>query len=181
MTTKRSANDHVDLVRAQWAREVPELDTEPVAVIARLGRARALVDERLNAFFAEYGLSRQSWDLLACLRRVGKPYELTPTELTEAMMRTSGTITHTLHALEHRRLIRRVPSRDDGRSVPVRLTNEGVRLVDRLAPLHVENERTILGALAPGQQTQLADLLRTLLIPLEAARPPERERRRTRR
>jgi DNA-binding MarR family transcriptional regulator len=156
------------------------LDTTPVAVIARLGRARALVDERLNDFFAEYGLSRQSWDLMACLRRVGKPYELTPTELTEAMMRTSGTITHTLHALEHRRLVKRVPSSGDGRSVPVRLTGEGRKLVDRLAPLHVENERAILGGLKPDQQTMLADLLRTLLIPLEAARLPERERRRTR-
>ncbi len=153
---------------------MPELDTTPLAVIARLGRLRTYLDQGLDALFGRYGLTRQSWDVLACLRRTGAPYLLTPTELARAVMRTSGTITHTLHGLEHAGLIQRVASDDDGRSLPVQLTPAGVELVETVAPLHLDNERDLLAALRPDQRSQLADLLRTLLISLETQDQPDR-------
>jgi DNA-binding MarR family transcriptional regulator len=170
--------DHVDLVRRQWAAEMPELDTAPLAVIARLGRLRTYLDQGLDALFGQYGLTRQSWDVLACLRRKGKPYQLTPTELSRAVMRTSGTITHTLYSLEHAGLIQRIPSDADGRSLPVQLTAAGIELVERVAPRHLDNERELLAALGPDEQAQLAALLRTLLVALESQPPPEPDRRR---
>lgn len=45
--------------------------------------------------FAEHGRTRGSWDVLAALRRAGEPYRLTPTDLYQALMRTSGAIAHT--------------------------------------------------------------------------------------
>ncbi len=61
--------DHVDEVRRQWARERPDLDTGPIAIIARLGRAQAYIDPALDSVFIEHGLTRGSWDVLAALRR----------------------------------------------------------------------------------------------------------------
>src|SRR6266542_3328239 len=61
--------DHVDRVRTQWSRERPDLDTQPIAVIARLGRAAHHVDQALSELFDRYGLSRADWDVLASLRR----------------------------------------------------------------------------------------------------------------
>jgi hypothetical protein len=49
-------------VLALWAREAPELDTSPVAVIARLGRVREHIDRELEEVFGRHGLTRQSWD-----------------------------------------------------------------------------------------------------------------------
>src|SRR5258705_7744134 len=113
------AGDHVDHVRAQWAEMRPELDTTPVAVIARLGRCTAYVDAGINAGLSEFGLTRGSWDVLASLRRSGPAHRLTPTELYLALMRSSGAMTHRVAGLERAGLVRRVPDPDDGRGVLV--------------------------------------------------------------
>jgi DNA-binding MarR family transcriptional regulator len=164
--------DHVDRVLAQWAEEDPELDlSSTVAVIARLGRVRAYVDRELDELFGRHGLTRQSWDVLACLRRAGKPYRLTPTEINQEVMRTSGAITHTLHALEYAGLIARVPNPEDGRSSHVQLSAAGRRLLRRVGPEHVANEQRMLTPLAPEELTSLASLLRKLLVAFERENP----------
>jgi DNA-binding MarR family transcriptional regulator len=164
--------DHVDRVLAQWAHEDPDLElSNTVAVIARLGRVRAYVDRELDDLFGRYGLTRQSWDVLACLRRAGKPYQLTPTEINQEVMRTSGAITHTLHALEYAGLINRVPNPQDGRSSHVQLTPAGRRLLQRVGPLHVANERRMLTPLTAEELSSLTALLRKLLVSFERANP----------
>jgi DNA-binding MarR family transcriptional regulator len=166
-----AGGDHVDRVIAQWAREDPALDLSPLAVIARLGRIRAYVDRELEELFGRYGLTRQSWDVLACLRRAGEPYRLTPTELNQAVMRTSGAITHTVHALQYAGLVRRVGNPDDKRSMLVELTDAGRELLSEVGPLHLDNERRMLAALSTEEQATLSSLLRTLLISFERDNP----------
>jgi DNA-binding MarR family transcriptional regulator len=169
--------DHVGQVRRQWARVWPDLDTDPIGVIARIGRAQAYIDPALDAVFAEHGLTRGSWDVLAALRRVGEPYRLTPTELYRALMRTSGAITHTLHRLEYAGLVERLLNPEDGRSLYVALTPQGVQLADTVAPLHLDNERRLLAGLTPDEQHTLAHLLRKLLLGWERDRPLPTPRR----
>jgi DNA-binding MarR family transcriptional regulator len=174
------AADHVDLVLAQWAAVRPDLDTSPVAVVARIGRVTAYLDAAINARLAEFGLARSSWDVLASLRRAGPPYRLSPTDLYLSLMRTSGAMTHRLAGLERSGLVRRRPDPDDGRSLLVELTRKGLALVDRAAEAHLDNERALLAALTPGEQETLADLLRTLLRAFEQREPgppPARRRR----
>jgi DNA-binding MarR family transcriptional regulator len=164
-------DDHVDRVRAQWATARPELDTTPVGVIARLGRAAAFIDAGVNAKLAEFGLTREAWDVLASLRRVGPPYRLSPTHLYVGLMRTSGAITHRLASLERAGLVKRSPDREDGRGRLVELTPRGLSLVDRVAPAHVDNERELLAALGEDEQRALGDLLRKLLLAHERVGP----------
>jgi DNA-binding MarR family transcriptional regulator len=164
-------DDHVDRVRAQWAEARPDLDTAPLAIVARLGRAAAFLDQAVNALMARYGLSRPYWDVLASLRRAGPPFELSPTDLYRGLMRTSGTMTHRLRRLEADGLIERVPDPADGRSSLVRLTPKGLALVDEIGPLHLENERKQLTALSDADLAALEDILRRLLVSLEEARP----------
>lgn len=166
-----AVGDHVDRVRALWAQEAPDVDTTPLAVIARLGRIQAYIDSGLDRVFSRHGLTRGSWDVLASLRRVGEPYQLAPTELYRMQMRTSGAITHTLRALEHAGLVDRLPNPVDGRSLLVRLTDAGCRLVDRVVPIHLDNERRMLDPLTTDEQARLADLLRTLLVAFERTQP----------
>jgi DNA-binding MarR family transcriptional regulator len=168
------ADDHVDRVLAQWAAVRPDLDMAPVAVIARLGRATAYIDAGVNARLAKFGLTREAWDVLASLRRAGPPHRLSPTQLYLALMRSSGAMTHRLSGLELAGLVRRVPDPKDGRGMLVELTRKGIALADRIAPLHLENERTLLAALSEQEQRTLAELLRKLLRGLEDERsaPP---------
>src|ERR1700749_4113397 len=81
-----SEQDHVDQVRAQWAAVRPDLDTSPVEIIARLGRATAYTDAGINAGLRQFGLTRETWDVLASLRRTGPPHRLSPTQLYQALM-----------------------------------------------------------------------------------------------
>jgi DNA-binding MarR family transcriptional regulator len=164
--------DHVDHVRAQWAAVRPDLDTSPVAVIARLGRATAYIDAGVNARLAEFGLTREAWDVLASLRRTGPPHRLSPTQLYLALMRSSGAMTHRLATLERAGLVKRVADPEDGRSILVQLTRKGLALVDRVAPAHLANEQALLAGLNQEEQRTLAELLRKLLHEFEADRLP---------
>ena len=164
--------DHVDRVRAQWAAVRPDLDTEAFAVIGRLGRAAAYVDGRINAGLAEFGLTREAWDVLASLRRAGPPHRLSPTELYLELMRSSGAMTHRLASLERSRLIKRLPDPQDGRSMLVELTRKGLALVERVAPQHLANERALLATLDDDERRVLAGTLRRLLLDFEANQMP---------
>jgi DNA-binding MarR family transcriptional regulator len=159
--------DHVDKVIAQWATVRPDLDTQPFAIVGRIGRAGHLFDAAVEAYLTTHGLSRWSWDVLAALRRSGPPYRLTPTSLYRSLMRTSGAISNRLNRLERQGLIRRVPDPADGRGVLVELTPAGRRLVDKVLGEHLENERRLVAGLSRAEQRELAALLRKLLLTLE--------------
>jgi len=159
--------DHVDHVLAQWGVTRPDLDTAPAAVIARLGRAAAYTDAEVNARLAEFGLTRESFDVLTSLRRGGAPFRLSPTQLYRELMRSSGAMTHRLAGLERAGLVKRVPDPGDGRGLLVELTRKGRALVDRVAPVHLENERRLLAPLTTHDQQTLARLLRKLLQTFE--------------
>jgi DNA-binding MarR family transcriptional regulator len=162
----------VDHVREQWREQWPELNTTPVAVVARVGRLARYLDHGMDEVLARHGLRRESWDALASLRRAGPPYRLSPTQLYHGLMRSSGAMTNRLHRLADRGLVRRVPDPDDGRGMLVELTERGKALVESVAPDHVANEQHMLAALTPTQQNQLADLLRTLLLSFETGQSP---------
>ncbi len=76
-----TAQDDVDRIVAQWAIERPDLQTEAMAVFGRIYRIARNVGDRQESVYAEYGINRGEFDLLATLRRAGEPYQLTPTAL----------------------------------------------------------------------------------------------------
>lgn len=135
-----------------------------MAVIGRLGRVVSYVDRELEANFARFGINRAGWDVLASLRRNGPPYRLTPTDLYRELMRTSGAVTNQLHRLERAGLIRRLPDPTDGRGSLVELTPNGLALVRKVGPAHLETERRLLSALDREEQEAAAALLKKLLL-----------------
>ncbi len=173
LNMKISQRDHVDTVIAQWADELPDLDTRPFAVVGRIGRAGYLLDAAVERKLAPHGLNRAGWDVLTALRRSGSPYRLTPTSLYRSLMRTSGAMSNRLNRLEREGLLRRVPDPADGRGVIVELTPAGERLVDKVIAEHVDNERRLVAGLSRTEQRELAALLRKLLVGLETDAPDE--------
>src|SRR5690606_15794958 len=115
--------DHVDRLRAQWARELPDLDTEPMGILGRASRLTNLHRISMEETFGRFGLDRGEFDVIATLRRSGPPYRLTPTQIYTSLMISSGGLTHRLDRLEKAGLIRREKSERDGRSMLVALTD----------------------------------------------------------
>lgn len=161
----------MDEAARRWAHERPDLDTSPMEVVARLGRATAYIDAGVEARLAEFGLTRSAWDVLASLRRQGPPYRLSPTALYVGLMRSSGAMTHRLRGLERVGLVQRVADPGDARAMLVQLTAEGLALTERVAPLHLDNERELLSVLDETEQSTLAELLRKLLLEFESRQP----------
>ncbi|TPK81357.1 MarR family transcriptional regulator [Mesorhizobium sp. B2-4-12] len=148
----------------QWRRERPDLDVSPMGVIGRLNEASSLIArDRLAPVFARFGLQSGEFDVLATLRRSGQPYTLTPTELYEATMVTSGAMTARLDRLEKAGLIQRAPHPSDRRGVVVQLTEKGLALIDEAVTAHVANEHEILSGLTKAEQETLSSLLEKLI------------------
>ncbi|OBQ87146.1 MULTISPECIES: MarR family transcriptional regulator [unclassified Mesorhizobium] len=165
--------DRAGRAMEQWRKERPDLDVSPMGVIGRLNEASALIArDRLAPVFARFGLQQGEFDVLATLRRSGAPHALTPTELYEATMVTSGAMTARLDRLEKAGLIQRAPHPSDRRGVVVQLTSKGLELIDEALTAHVANEHEILAGLAPEDRKMLATLLKKLIGTLSSG-PPE--------
>lgn len=152
---------------AQWQREMPGLDLLPMEVVGYLKTSQLITRNQLEAFFKTHGLQAGEFDVLATLRRAGAPYALTPTQLFGTLMVSSGGMTNRLDRLERAGLIVRTPNPEDRRGTLVSLTDKGLEMMDRLVPLHVENEARMLAALSREEQETLGRLLGKLLDGLE--------------
>jgi DNA-binding MarR family transcriptional regulator len=158
--------DGVDLILEEWRRERPELDPSPIGVIGRISRLARELEQRLEPVYREQGLEPGWHDVLATLRRSGAPYQLRPTEFTNALMLTSSGTTKRLDRLEQAGLITRSPDPQDRRAILITLTDAGRELIDAATEAHLANERRLLGALTEAEQRRLADLLRKLQLGL---------------
>jgi DNA-binding MarR family transcriptional regulator len=161
--------DEVDLILAAWARELPDIDVTPLGSLSRISRLAKHLDRARRDAFAAHELEVWEFDVLAALRRQGRPYVLSPGELIRATLSTSGTMTNRINRLEARGLVIRQPNNDDRRGVLVKLTDVGRdRVQQALADLLVY-ERKVLSAIEPTEREELAVVLRRLLAPFERA------------
>ncbi len=157
----------MDLILAQWSRERPDVDVTALGIMGRLFRAAQLADARLAEGIAQHDLQPGWFDLLAALRRAGKPFELNPTQLMATTMLSSGGMTKRLDRLEDAGLVERRPDPSDRRGTLVGLTRKGQAIVDAALVTHVGNEDLLLEPLSASERLTLDALLRKLLTGLE--------------
>jgi DNA-binding MarR family transcriptional regulator len=163
----KQRHDHIDVLLAQWREERPDLDVATLGLFGRLFRSVQLADVGLAKELGRHGLQPGWFDLLAALRRAGAPYELTPTQLMQATMLSSGGMTKRLDRLVEAGLVERRPDPADRRGTLVKLTGRGRAIIDKAVDDHVANQKRLLRSLTPAQQRTFDELLRKLLIDLE--------------
>ncbi|MEU8522819.1 MarR family transcriptional regulator [Streptomyces sp. NBC_01216] len=175
--------DAVDAITDQWTKERPDLAERlwPLHVLGRLQRLGQVLDKEFKAFAAGHGLELGEADVLATLRRSGSPYELTAGALLRESMVTSGAITHRIDRMETKGLVERVRHGGDRRTVTIRLTDHGQRLIDDYIAGHLDNEARLLRAFGREECERLGDALRTLLESLGDTAEGRRAHSRTRR
>ncbi len=159
-------SDHVDWISEQWRRERPDLDTSPVEVIGRLHRLALALTTEIVAVYATFGLSEPEFDLLASLRRVGAPYELPAGELSDYTMVTTGGLSKRVDRLASRGLVVRIESEGDRRRRMIRLTPDGLALIDAAFTAHIANEHRLIDQLGPTDAAALEPILRRWLAVL---------------
>ncbi|HTO30413.1 MAG TPA: MarR family transcriptional regulator [Pararhizobium sp.] len=160
-------DDHVDRILAQWRCERPDLDVEPMGLLGRMARLTTYLGREVEKTFLSLGLTSASFDVLATLRRSGKPYQLSPGDLLATMMITSGTMTNRIDQLEKAGLVERLTNPEDRRSVLIALKPQGLELVERAVTAHVANQHRLTELLAPDERTALDAILKKYLAAFE--------------
>lgn len=157
--------DLIDQLVADWSRERPDLDVLAMGIVGRIIHLATGLKVRANEALEPFGLSYTDLDLLATLRRSGEPFKLTPTELMNAILLSSGAMTAALGRLEKRDLITRQPgAKDTDRRVKaVALSNKGRVLVDKAIAARFAEANDAISRLSEPQKQLLENTLRDLL------------------
>jgi DNA-binding MarR family transcriptional regulator len=166
--------DFVAAVRTAWAEQLPDLDTDPLAVVGRISRAARLLERTTKARLAEHGLEPWEYDVLAALRRSGPKSTLPAGTLTSSMLVTPGTMTNRIDRMVNRRLVSTGIDPDDRRSTLVTLTRSGRTLVEGAAAGLMAVEQEAISGLSAPRQQRLAHLLHELLLTLGDDAPPDK-------
>ena len=124
----------------------------------------------------EFGLSGLQYEILARLSEA-PDRELRMAELACALVNSKSGLTYQIGQMEKAGLVHRRPCESDERAVFAVLTDEGMAVLTRAAPGHVDMVRDLLiDVLTPGQVRALADGLgeasrRMAAGPAEASPP----------
>ena len=159
--------DRVDQILVQWQCERPDLDASPMGVMGRIARLAKYLDLSIQATISEFELNLGEFDVLATLRRSGNPYQLSPTDLFNDLMVSSGTMTHRIDRLEKVDFVKRIPDPSDRRGTLIQLTDRGFNVIEKAIEAHVTNGHRLLSFLEEAERKVLAQLLRKLLISFE--------------
>lgn len=111
-----------------------------------------------NETLAPLGLNAAKYNYLVVLYLSDTP-ALTLNELSEHIHTSNATVTSMVKTLEADGFLRRAAHPTDGRSVLVRLTAKGRKIVEAAVPLHRNDMETGLGELSIPEREQLASLL----------------------
>ncbi|MFJ7078693.1 MarR family winged helix-turn-helix transcriptional regulator [Streptomyces sp. NPDC098781] len=121
--------------------------------------AAALVEDALDRQLQqEAGMPHLYYSILATLSETPER-RLRMTELAEGLKITRSRLTYAVTRLERDGLVRREDCRWDKRGSVAALTDEGMRVLERAAPGHVETVRSLLfDRLTPEQVGQLEEI-----------------------
>ena len=122
--------------------------------------------------FRSHGLTVSDVNPLLRLVRFGP---LTPNELLKSsvLLTSAPVVSHSLNRLENAGLIRRRPSDEDGRSVIIEITDEGLRVEAELAAQVLDIQESFFSPLTADEQAVLAGLLKRCLVRRLGASPDD--------
>lgn len=154
-------SDTIDVVREQWAKEFPDLDTRALGITHRITALATRINRDADAVFAQLGITSTTFDLLAALYAAGPPYQLSPTQLNKG--RVPSALTARLDLAEEAGLLARSRSENDRRGVTVTLSDRGLRVVRAGQGALLAVERYLNDALSPLEREAIPALLTKLL------------------
>jgi DNA-binding MarR family transcriptional regulator len=155
--------DQIDRIVALWRNVRPDLDPSSTEVIGRIVRMEYFVTRRVLQDLARHSINVGEFDVLAALRRRGEPYQLSPNQMQDMVLISSGALTNRINRLESAGLVKRTPDQDDRRGVNVTLTPKGLSVINDAVSHHLAAEAELLDPLDSEEKKTLAALLKKLL------------------
>ena len=149
----------IDRALLDLRREFPKIDQTSKGIVYScrfLSNHFSLTGAQL---LEQFELTEGEYSVISTLRRAGVHASMSPSAICKSIRMTSGGLSNLLRGLERRGLIKRVPSKEDGRGVLVEVTARGRRLAEdalqalganqfsQLAPLSIDERKHIYAAL----------------------------------
>ena len=157
---KTSKPDSVSRELPEWLAAMVDVDPAVEAARQRIGRLARLSNRMLEKVAAEQHMSLADWEALSVVVRAGG--QCTPSLLAQELALTSGTVSVRLNRLAEAGLVA-VVADADGRSRPVRITDEGHRRWKEATAARTRAERDLFQVLKPKQLESLNSALQDLL------------------
>lgn len=133
-----------------------------------LKQAAAALRSTMDAALRPLGLNVPQY---ACLELLGQRPGLSAAELARGAFVTRQSMHTVLQGLEDRGLLTRPPTAPQGRALPTRLTEDGVRLLAQASHTVADIEHRMLRALPAGSAERLRQDLTTCTTALNAQQP----------
>ncbi|MDY0327742.1 MAG: MarR family transcriptional regulator [Arcobacteraceae bacterium] len=127
---------------------------------------KLLIEKKEKILASKYNVSHSEFDVLMSLLTLNK--QLSPTELYENMIFSSGGMTKVLKKLEIKNLIKRVPSKEDKRSLLVEMTQQGSKLTIEAFNEIAALTMSIFSTLEKKEQDVFEKILKKLLVQLNS-------------
>jgi len=166
-------DDHVD----QAIREFPEIDPSVEAIVSRIDKLSRYLNRSMSESLARHELTEGEYKVLVKLRLAGEPHRLSPGELSQMLLLSTGAMTNRLDRLEERDLVVRRPDPRDRRGILVELTSRGQEVLVAAVGEQAAKEAKLVEVLDGEDRERTNELLRKLLIHFEELMgPPPRHR-----
>jgi DNA-binding MarR family transcriptional regulator len=153
----------VDEAIASTVEFAPLGEPGPDGMLTRLARVGLLLDDFQHRCFDRFRLRFIDYSVLRVMHLAGPPYQMTPTKLSESVVRSTGGMTQILDRLEGHGLVKRTADRADRRRVLVGLTKKGLTLIERANAAYVDHKTDLLARLDDGELAQVDAAIQTLL------------------
>ena len=131
-------------------------------------RSQRLMQERIEALFAEQGCTLQQWVVMMHIR---DGLALTVADLCRELHHDSGAMTRLIDQLEERKLIERRRNPQDRRVIELSLTDSGNELIATLIVIVTDALNVALDDFTRDEVKMLQSLLRKLIGRLEQLVP----------
>ena len=159
-------DDFIHLMKKNW----PSAYQGLFFSLPRIERIGSHIDLRIGKLMADRGLITSDFHLITAIRRSNPtpPYELMPSELCNYMLFSWGGLTKVMKRLEDKGIITRISSCHDKRIRMIRLTDEGLRIVDDSVAELQEVHQQLLAGFTLEEIALLDKLLGKLLDNIES-------------
>ena len=160
--------DNVSRIVRESCQAWPGYEASSLEVVLRMLRAYHFLDQELIRGLVDYEVNPGEFGALIELRLAGPPYRMTPTQLHNRLLVTSGGMTGRIDRLQTRGLVCRLPDPEDRRSILVELTDRGLEHFEGVAHTHLRIMERLTAGFTLEERDCLASLLRKLLFNIES-------------
>ncbi|WP_432477023.1 MarR family winged helix-turn-helix transcriptional regulator [Nocardioides sp. GXQ0305] len=151
------------------------LDAEEQQHWRALVLGTTLLFDRLDSdLHRRHGISLAEYEILVRLSETDG-WRLRMAQLADSVRHSRSRVTHTVKRLEAAGLVKRDRSPDDGRGVDCTMTEEGMRLLETMAPTHVTGVREHLVDLTSAEDFRTVGRVMNLVSDHLIAGHPEME------